>query len=70
MIIVKIDEIMASALYRDISAYNLVASARRFGLGHRWSFEQADASNTESTQKLFKKKKKKNQCFAMTTSFS
>lgn len=53
--LVKIDDIMNSTKYQAILADNLVASARRLGLGRMWTFQQdIDPKHTSrSTQKWF-----------------
>ena len=57
--LVKINGIMNSTKYQDILAKNLVASARKLRLGHRWTFQQDnDPKHTsKSTQKWFRENK-------------
>ena len=56
--LIRIDGIMNSTKYQAILAENLVPSARRLGLGHRWTFQQHnDPKHTSrSTQKWFREK--------------
>ena len=53
--LVQIDGIMNSTKFQAILADNLVASARRLGLGRRWTFQQDNdlKHTTTSTQKWF-----------------
>ena len=52
--LVRIDGIMNSTKYQAILAENLVPSARRLGLGRRWTFQQGnDPKHTSRPQKWF-----------------
>ena len=42
--LVRIDGIMNSTKYQAILSENLVPSARKLGLGHRWTFQQDNDS--------------------------
>ena len=57
--LVRVDGIMNSTKYQAILAENLVPSARRLGLGRRWTFQQDnDPKHTSrSTQKWFRDNK-------------
>ena len=58
--LVKINGRINSTKYQHILAKNLVTSARKLRLGHRWTFQQHDDPNhtSKSTQKWFSEKKK------------